>query len=182
MVLGPLIAAFAAGNTAVIKPSEVSAHSAALLEQLVNKYLDTDAVKVVQGAVTETTELLKQRFDHIIYTGNGFVAKEVMTAAAKHLTPVTLELGGKSPTIVTADADLDTAAKRILVVRTVSGMLISQRLPITWAVSPVCICATNTFSWISRDCTSACRVAHFLFEIVTRAGKAAELRSSLPGP
>lgn len=113
--LGPLVAAVAAGNAAVIKPSELAPASAVVLERLVNLYLDTDAIKVVQGAVAETTELLRQRFDHIFYTGNGEVAKHIMRAATEHLTPVTLELGGKSPTIVHNDADLELAAARIVV-------------------------------------------------------------------
>jgi aldehyde dehydrogenase (NAD+) len=118
LILAPLVACIAAGNTAVIKPSEVSSNCAVLTAQLVREYLDADAFKIVQGAVEETNELLKQRFDHILYTGNGEVAKLIMAAASKHLTPVTLELGGKSPAIVDEDADLDLAAKRILVVRT----------------------------------------------------------------
>ena len=71
-------------------------------------------VKVVNGAIPETTELLKLRFDHILYTGNGVVGRIVMRAAAEHLTPVTLELGGKSPTIVDKDVDLPAAARRII--------------------------------------------------------------------
>jgi len=114
LIFNPLVAAVAAGNTAVLKPSECSPTCSALLGDLVPRYLDTDAVKVVQGAVEETTELLKQRADHIVYTGNSFVAKIVMRAAAEHLTPVTLELGGKSPAIVTADCDLSTTARRIV--------------------------------------------------------------------
>jgi acyl-CoA reductase-like NAD-dependent aldehyde dehydrogenase len=77
-------------------------------------YLDDQAVVVVEGAVPETTALLEQRFDHILFTGSTGVGRVVMAAAAKHLTPVTLELGGKSPTIVAADADLDVAARRIV--------------------------------------------------------------------
>ena len=108
------MAAVAAGNTAVLKPSECSPHCAALVSELVPKYLDASAIQVVQGAVPETTELLKQQADHIVYTGNPMVAKIVMRAAAEHLTPVTLELGGKSPAFITADADLDAAARRIV--------------------------------------------------------------------
>ena len=111
--LSPLAGAIAGGNAVVLKPSEVSPASSALLAELVPKYLDREAVHVVEGAVAETTTLLAERFDHIFYTGNGAVARVVMTAAAKHLTPMTLELGGKSPTIVLRDADLDVAARRI---------------------------------------------------------------------
>lgn len=114
LILNPLVAAVAAGNTAVLKPSECSPHCAALVSELVPKYLDASAIQVVQGAVPETTELLKQQADHIVYTGNPMVAKIVMRAAAEHLTPVTLELGGKSPAFITADADLDAAARRIV--------------------------------------------------------------------
>jgi aldehyde dehydrogenase (NAD+) len=84
-----------------------------LLGRLVPKYLDPECIQLVEGAVEETTALLEQRFDHIFYTGNGVVAKVVMEAAAKHLTPVTLELGGKSPCIVDRDANLGVAARRI---------------------------------------------------------------------
>jgi aldehyde dehydrogenase (NAD+) len=86
---------------------------AALVEELVPEYFDRSTVAVVTGAVEQTTALLKERFDHIFYTGNGQVGRIVMRAAAEHLTPVTLELGGKSPAIVVADANIDVAAKRI---------------------------------------------------------------------
>jgi aldehyde dehydrogenase (NAD+) len=113
LVLAPLVGALAAGNAAVLKPSEVSEHSSHALAQLVPQYLDADAVTVVEGGVRETTALLNERWDHIFYTGNGTVGRVVMAAAAKHLTPVTLELGGKSPTIVDRSANLDVAARRI---------------------------------------------------------------------
>jgi aldehyde dehydrogenase (NAD+) len=113
LLLSPLVGALAAGNCAVLKPSEVTAHTSRLLAQLVPSYLDPDAVAVVEGAVAETTALLAERFDHVFYTGNGRVGRVVMEAAAKHLTPVTLELGGKSPCIVHADANLRVAARRI---------------------------------------------------------------------
>jgi aldehyde dehydrogenase (NAD+) len=113
LVLAPLVAAVAAGNTAVVKPSEVSAASADALARLLPEYLDESVVQVVTGAVPETTALLEQRWDHIFYTGNGTVGRVVMEAASKHLTPVTLELGGKSPAIVTANANLEVAARRI---------------------------------------------------------------------
>lgn len=113
LLLAPLVPALAAGNTAVIKPSEVAPHTAALVAELIPRYLDERVVTVVMGGVQETTVLLAERFDHIFYTGNGAVGRVVMEAAAKHLTPVTLELGGKSPAIVAADADLEVAAKRI---------------------------------------------------------------------
>lgn len=95
MVLLPMIPSIAAGNTIVIKPSELSENTAILFEKLIPKYFDPKYVTIVNGGIPETTELLKERFDHIIYTGCPPVAKIIMAAAAKHLTPVTLELGGK---------------------------------------------------------------------------------------
>jgi len=109
----PLVAAIAAGNAVVVKPSELAPASAEALGRLITD-LDDPAIAVVQGGVAETTELLEQRFDHILYTGNGRVARVVMKAAAEHLTPVTLELGGKSPAIVSRNAKIGTAARRIV--------------------------------------------------------------------
>ena len=109
----PMAGALAAGNAVLLKPSEVAPATSALMARLIPKYLDRDAVAVIEGGVVETTELLKQRFDHIFYTGNGTVGRIVMEAASKHLTPVTLELGGKNPCIVDERADLEVAAKRI---------------------------------------------------------------------
>jgi aldehyde dehydrogenase (NAD+) len=113
LLYAPAIPALAAGNAVVLKPSEVTEHVSALIADLTPKYLDSRVVQVVTGGVDETTVLLQQRWDHIFYTGNGTVGRIVMEAAAKHLTPVTLELGGKSPVIVAADADIDVAARRI---------------------------------------------------------------------
>ncbi|KAM7225979.1 hypothetical protein CapIbe_023956 [Capra ibex] len=113
LTIQPLIGAIAAGNAVIIKPSEVSENTAKLLAKLLPQYLDQDLYAVVNGGVKETTELLKQQFDHILYTGNTAVGKIVMQAAAKHLTPVTLELGGKSPCYVDRDCDLDVACRRI---------------------------------------------------------------------
>ena len=113
LLLGPLIPALAAGNTAIVKPSEVAPATAAALADLIPRYLDERAVQVVTGGVEETTELLAHQFDHIFYTGNGTVGRVVMEAASRHLTPVTLELGGKSPAIVTDSADLVVSARRI---------------------------------------------------------------------
>ena len=113
LLLVPAAGAIAAGNTVVMKPSEVSAETSALIARLVPRYLDDEAVAVVEGGVPETTELLAERFDHVFYTGNGTVGRIVMAAAARHLTPVTLELGGKSPAIVDASADIEVSARRI---------------------------------------------------------------------
>ena len=114
LVLVPLIGAIAAGNTVVVKPSEVSVRSANVLTQLLNRYFSPEDVAVVNGGVAETTALLEQRFDHIMYTGNGRVGRIVMAAASKNLTPVTLELGGKSPVWVDRSANVAVAARRII--------------------------------------------------------------------
>jgi aldehyde dehydrogenase (NAD+) len=111
--LAPLVPAIAAGNGIVLKPSEVAPASSELLERRLSDFVDPDVVQVVTGGVRETTALLEEPFDHIFYTGNGTVGKIVMRAAAEHLTPVTLELGGKSPAIVDATANLAVAARRI---------------------------------------------------------------------
>ena len=113
MCFDPLVAVIAAGNCAVIKPSEISQNAAPIVQKFVEKYLDPECFKVVQGAVPETTALLAQKWDHIMYTGNGAVGRIVMAAAAKNLTPVTLELGGKSPTYVDKSAKLEHAVQRI---------------------------------------------------------------------
>lgn len=109
----PLAAALAAGNAVVCKPSEVAPATSTLLSKLAGEYLDPDAIAFVEGGVEETTELLEQRFDHILYTGNGMVGRIVAEAAAKHLTPTTLELGGKCPAIIDRDANLKQAASRV---------------------------------------------------------------------
>jgi aldehyde dehydrogenase (NAD+) len=114
LLVSPLAAALAAGNAAVVKPSEVTPTVSAALAQFIPMHVDPDAVSVVEGGVTETQDLLAERFDHIFYTGNGSVGRLVAEAAARHLTPVTLELGGKSPVIVDRDANLDSAARRIV--------------------------------------------------------------------
>ncbi|KAF8064447.1 aldehyde dehydrogenase [Lyophyllum atratum] len=114
LTLQPLYGAISAGCCAVIKPSEIAANYAALLAQLLPQYLDQSAYRVVLGAVPEITKLLELQWDHIFYTGNGRVARIIAAAAAKHLTPLTLELGGKSPVIVDGTFDIALAAKRIL--------------------------------------------------------------------
>src|SRR6266576_449404 len=113
LTLSPLVAAISAGNCAVIKPSEVSPATAEAIARFLPEYLDRKAFSVVLGAVPETTALLEQEWDHIFFTGGTTVAKIVMTAAAKNLTPVVLELGGKNPTIVHSSANLRVAARRI---------------------------------------------------------------------
>lgn len=113
LLLVPLVGALAAGNTVVLKPSEVTPATSELIARLIPAYLDPDAVAVVEGGVPETTALLAQRYDHIFYTGNGAVGRIVMRAAAEHLTPVTLELGGKSPVFVDRDVDVAAVATRL---------------------------------------------------------------------
>lgn len=111
--MGPLVSCLAAGNTAIIKPSEHTPHTAELIASLVKEFFEEDLVAVVNGAVETTTQLLKLPFDHIFFTGSTAVGKIVMRAAAENLSSVTLELGGKSPTIIDATANLHDAAKRI---------------------------------------------------------------------
>jgi len=113
LLLGPVVAALAAGNAVVMKPSDLAPATSAVFAKLVPEYLDARAVAVVEGAVPETTALLEQRFDHIFYTGGSRVGRIVAEAAAKHLTPITLELGGKSPVYVDDSVDLEAAARRI---------------------------------------------------------------------
>ncbi|MGW7793785.1 aldehyde dehydrogenase family protein [Streptomyces tricolor] len=113
LLLAPLVGALASGNAVVAKPSELAPATSAALAELIPAYLDTDAVAVVEGGVPETTALLAERFDHIFYTGNGTVGRIVMRAAAEHLTPVTLELGGKSPVFVDRGTDVDVVADRL---------------------------------------------------------------------
>lgn len=114
LVLAPLIGALAAGNCAILKPSEIAGACSTAIAQLVPKYMDPQAVRVVEGAVAETQALLELPFDHIFFTGSTAVGRIVMQAAAKHLTPVTLELGGKSPAIVHDDANLKVTARRLV--------------------------------------------------------------------
>ena len=113
LTLGPAVGALAAGNAVVLKPSEVAPASSALMAELVPRYLDPDAVAVVEGDGAVSQELIAQGFDRLCFTGGTEIGRKVYEAAAAHLTPVTLELGGKSPVIVAADADIDVAAKRI---------------------------------------------------------------------
>ena len=113
LALAPLVGALAAGNCAVVKPSELSPATSSLMTRLLSQYLSHDAIAVVEGGVPETTVLLQQRWDHIFFTGSTRVGRIVMAAAAKHLTPVTLELGGKCPVIIDRRANIDVAAKRI---------------------------------------------------------------------
>uniref|UniRef100_A0A3P8UWL4 Aldehyde dehydrogenase n=1 Tax=Cynoglossus semilaevis TaxID=244447 RepID=A0A3P8UWL4_CYNSE len=113
LTLLPLVGAIAAGNAAVVKPSELSEYSSLLLRALLSRYLDKELYPVVTGGVAETQDLLRLRFDHVFFTGGSTTGKLVMEAAAQHLTPVTLELGGKSPCYIDKDCEIRVACRRI---------------------------------------------------------------------
>ena len=113
LCMSPVVAAVAAGNAVVIKPSELAPATSELMARLVPLYLDPEAVRVVEGAADVTQDLMSQGFDHALFTGGTEIGRKIMAAAAPTLTPVTLELGGKSPVLVLADADLDVTARRI---------------------------------------------------------------------
>jgi aldehyde dehydrogenase (NAD+) len=113
LTLAPLVGAIAGGNGAIVKPSEISFHTGELLGQLVPKYLDQNLFAVIQGGAAETDLLLDKKFDTIFFTGSGAVGKIILTKAAVQLTPVTLELGGKSPAVIMPDADIAVTARRL---------------------------------------------------------------------
>lgn len=112
--LSPIIAALAAGNCCILKPSEIAQNTMKAMAKIINENFPSEYLYVFEGGIEETTELLKLKFDKIFFTGSTKVGKIVYEAAAKNLTPVTLELGGKSPAIVTKNANLEVAAKRIV--------------------------------------------------------------------
>ncbi len=114
LTLEPLADAIAAGNTAIIKPSAYSAHTSDILKELIEEAFEEEYVAIITGGRDENRTLLEQNFDYIFFTGSKAVGKEVMKAASANLTPVTLELGGKSPVIVTESADIKLAAKRVV--------------------------------------------------------------------
>ena len=113
LIVAPLVSALAAGNCVVVKPSELAPACSAVMADLLPRYLDADAVKVVEGDADVSQALLAQGFDHVLFTGGTEIGRKVMAAAAPTLTPVTLELGGKSPVIVANDANVEVAARRI---------------------------------------------------------------------
>ncbi|MFA6027547.1 MAG: aldehyde dehydrogenase [Patescibacteria group bacterium] len=113
LLIAPLVGAIAAGNCAVLKPSEISGNTAAVIKQMFDEFFPDEYIKVILGGAETTQDLLKEQFDYIFFTGGEVVGKIVMQAAAQNLTPLTLELGGKSPCIVDKDCDLKKAAKRI---------------------------------------------------------------------
>ncbi|KAG1729284.1 Aldehyde/histidinol dehydrogenase [Suillus lakei] len=114
LALGPIIGAIAAGNCVVLKPSELAPAIGGLIAELIPKYMDSDVIRVVLGAVPETNKLMEYQWGHVLYTGSGRVGKIIGVAAAKTLSPVSLELGGKSPVVIDAKCDFKTAARRIL--------------------------------------------------------------------
>jgi len=113
LTFGPLVSAIAAGNCAIVKPSEMTPHTSACMKRIVADLFDESEIAVIEGDARVAEALLKKKFDHVFFTGSPAVGKIVMRAAAEHLTSVTLELGGKSPAIVDRTADLDEAAKKI---------------------------------------------------------------------
>ncbi len=114
LVMAPLVGAIAGGNTAIIKPSEISSHTADVIDRILTKTFDKNYIAVVQGGIPETNDLMELRYDKIFFTGSTKVGSIIMEKAARHLTPVVLELGGKSPTVIDKTANLDIAVKRIV--------------------------------------------------------------------
>ena len=114
LLLAPIVGAIAAGNTAILKPSEYAKHTSAVVAKMINANFEAGFLYVIEGGVEETQALLAERFDYIFFTGGTAVGKVIYQAAAKHLTPVTLELGGKSPCIVDRDTNIELTAKRII--------------------------------------------------------------------
>ena len=110
----PVITAIAAGNTVILKPSEIPSETSKVMATLINTTFPPDFLYVVEGGIPETTQLLEQKFDKIFFTGSTQVGRIIYQAAAKHLTPVTLELGGKSPAIITKDTNINETAKRLV--------------------------------------------------------------------
>ena len=114
LAIAPLVGALAAGNTIVLKPSELTPNVSKVITRMLEELFQEELVAVVEGGVEESTALLKEPFDYIFFTGSVGVGKVVMEAAAKQLTPLTLELGGKSPCVVHKDAKIDVTARRIV--------------------------------------------------------------------
>lgn len=129
LALAPLLGAIAAGNCALLKPSELSKASEKLLTKLIPQYLDTNCYKVVCGGIDTTTSILKQSWDKIFFTGSANVGRVVLQAAVKNMTPVSLELGGKSPTVIDSTVtDMALVAKRVMWGKLVnSGQVLRNR-------------------------------------------------------
>ena len=121
LLLQPMLAAISAGNCVMIKPSELAPASSRILEELMPKYMDQYAIRLVTAGPKEMQPILERRFNHIFFTGSATVAKRIAAAAAKHLTPIVLELGGQGPAIVTKTANIDLAAKRIAFVKWINA-------------------------------------------------------------
>ncbi|QLE47204.1 aldehyde dehydrogenase [Nostoc sp. C057] len=113
LIISPLVGAIAAGNCAIIKPSEIASHTSSVVAKIIAKHFDPAYIAVVEGDVEASQKLLAEKFDHIFFTGGTAIGKIIMAAAAKYLTPVTLELGGKSPCIVDTDINLEHTVRRI---------------------------------------------------------------------
>ncbi len=114
LILNPLVGAIAAGNCSVLKPSEITPHASGIIARIIGGYFDPDFISVIEGGAETAQSLLAEKFDYIFFTGGTRVGKMVMEAAAKHLTPIALELGGKNPCIVDSDVHVEHAAKRIV--------------------------------------------------------------------
>jgi acyl-CoA reductase-like NAD-dependent aldehyde dehydrogenase len=114
LIIAPLIGAIAAGNCAILKPSEIAPHTSHLLAKIIAKYFEPTYIALVAGGIETNQKLLAEKFDHIFFTGSTSIGKIVMAAAAKYLTPVTLELGGKNPCIVDTEIHLENTARRII--------------------------------------------------------------------
>ncbi|MGA9377251.1 MAG: aldehyde dehydrogenase, partial [Phormidium sp.] len=113
LTISPLVGAIAAGNCTIVKPSEISPHTSSIITKICQQTFDPAYVSVVEGGIETSQQLLQQKFDHIFFTGGTAIGKIVMEAAAKNLTPVTLELGGKSPCIIDSDINIEYTARRI---------------------------------------------------------------------
>lgn len=114
LIISPLVGAIAAGNCTIVKPSEIAPHTSSLVSEIMSKYFKPEYIAVVEGGVETSQKLLAEKFDHIFFTGGTAIGKIIMAAAAKHLTPVTLELGGKSPCIIDTEINLEYTVKRIV--------------------------------------------------------------------
>lgn len=164
LCLLPLVSAIAAGNCAIVKPSELTRHTSYVIKKILSETLSEEHVFVAEGGVETTQELLKLPFDHIFFTGSTRVGKIVMEAAAKHLSSVTLELGGKSPTIVDATADLAEAAQKI-----------------TWAkfINAGQTCVAPDYLFVHESVHQAFK-KHLITAIEDFYGKSADLRKTSP--
>ena len=147
LLIRPAAAAIAAGNSVVLKPSEITGKVAKLLEDLIPKYMDTSMIRVVNGGPKETTELLKYKFDFILYTGSAFVGKIIMAAASKHLTPVDLELGGKNPALLCDSVGKDPKNFEIALKRIFWGR---------WLMNTGQICMAPEYIVISKKYVGLC--------------------------